>query len=66
MWRVSAEPGSGRVVIFGIRASHQPEVCDESRLSLGLDDKASEANLTSPADLGVLCVFVVRPKRESL
>ncbi len=57
----------GRVVSFGIKANHKPEVCDESRLSQGLKDKmtdyvrglnvkASETSLTSPGDLG-LCVF---------
>ncbi len=30
-------------------------MCDKSRLSLGLDDRASETSLTSPGDIG-LCV----------
>ncbi len=47
----------GQVVTFGIRANHQPEVCDESRLRLGLDDRASEISLTSPDDLG-LCMLI--------
>ncbi len=42
-------------ITFGIKANHQPEVCDESQLSLGLDDRASEISLTSPGDLR-LCV----------
>ncbi len=45
----------GRVVTFGIRANHQPEVCDESRLRLGLNNRASETSLTLLDDLG-LCV----------
>ncbi len=55
-----------RVVTFSIRASHQTEVCGESRLSQGLkdnvtgyvrslNDEASETSLTSPDDFG-LCV----------
>ncbi len=53
----------------GIRANNQPEVCSESRPSLGLDDRANETSLTSPCTLGLLCVCVladedVRPKRE--
>ncbi len=47
----------GRVVTFSIRANHQLEVCVESRLSLSLDDSASETSLTLPGDLG-LCVSV--------
>ncbi len=41
----------GQVVTFGIRADYQPEVYDESRLGLDLDDKASETSLTSLSDL---------------
>ncbi len=46
-----------RVVIFGIKAKHQPKMCDEFRLSLNLNDRASETSLTLPGDLGS-CVFV--------
>ncbi len=56
----------GWVVTFGIKVCHQPEVCDESRLSQGLkdmvmdyvrglNDKTSKTSLTSPGDLE-LCV----------
>ncbi len=56
----------GWVITFGIKANHQQEVRDESRLSQdlkdkvtgyvrGLNDKANETSLTSPDDLG-LCV----------
>ncbi len=42
----------GRIVTFGISVNNQSEVCDESRLSLGLDDRASETSPTSSGDLG--------------
>ncbi len=51
----------GRVVIFGIGANNQSEVCDKSRLSLSLDNKTSETSLISSGDLGLfglLCVYV--------
>ncbi len=41
-----------RVVIFGIIVNNQLEVCDESRLSLGLDDRANETSLI-PYRMGV-------------
>ncbi len=45
----------GRVIIFGVRANHQSEVCDEFRLNLSLDDKTSKTSLISSGVLG-LCV----------
>ncbi len=39
------------IITFGIRANNQSKVCSESRLSLGLDDRASEISLTSPDDV---------------
>ncbi len=43
----------GRVVIFGIRAKHQPKVCDEFSLSPNLDDRTSKRSLTSSGNLGL-------------
>ncbi len=52
-----------RIIIFGIRISHESEVCDESQLSQSLkdtvidyirnlNDKNSETSLTSPSSRG--------------
>ncbi len=46
----------GRIVIFNIRVSYQPELWDEFRLNLGLSDRVSEINPISSGDLK-LCVF---------
>ncbi len=41
----------GRIVIFGIRVNNQPKVCDESRLSRGLDDRTSEPEVCDESRL---------------
>ncbi len=56
----------GWVVIFVIRASHQSELCDESRLSLNLDGKASETSLISPRDLRLYVFRLTRTSGESV